>query len=107
MKKINKKPIKSGVLCLDCKEDIPQQRLDACKGTKKCVNCSNVKTKKPIVLHQGTGDNTYEELVVVDDETYQRHKKVEEATNRMILGKSSTIFTEEPKKETGDKDFIK
>src|SRR6185436_3466738 len=74
------KPIQSGVLCIDCKEDIPQQRLDACKGTRKCVKCSNVKTKKPIVITQGTGDNTYQETVVVDDETYQRHKKLEEAT---------------------------
>lgn len=108
-KKANQ-PIKSGILCNGCKEDIPQQRIDYFlkqnKNCTKCVNCSDVKTKKPIVLHQGEGDHTYEELIVVDDETYQKHKKIEEATNRIIFGKTKTMFDEEPKKEGGE-NFIK
>lgn len=107
-KKMDKtQPIESGVLCNGCKADIPQQRIDYFLKQNKhcttCVNCSDVKTKKPIVVHQGEGDHTYEELFVVDDEVYQQHKKVEEATNRMILGKTKTLFDEEPKIEKGNK----
>lgn len=86
MKKI--KPIKSGIPCTDCGEDIPKQRLDACKGTTKCVKCSDVKTKKPIVIQKGEGDHTYTETIIVDDETYKKYKKLEEAENK-LFGKNS------------------
>lgn len=85
MKKIQ--PIPSGKPCTDCKTDIPQQRLDACPGTTKCVNCSNVKTKKPITLTKGTGDNTYVETLIVDDDTYNTYLK-QEAAERRLIGKT-------------------
>jgi len=92
-------PIPSGVACIGCGEDIPKQRIDACKGTNRCIKCSDVKTKKPIIVNHGTGDNIYQEVVIVDDETYRKHLKVEEAT-RKALGKptSSNFFDEEEPK---------
>lgn len=100
------KPIPSGVACTGCGEDIPKQRIDACKGTTKCVKCSDVKTKKPIIVNHGTGDNTYQEVVIVDDETYRKHLRVEEATRR-ALGKPSTMsFDEEEPISKGNDKFI-
>lgn len=87
MKKIPKKPIKSGVLCTGCENDIPKQRLDACPGTTKCIKCSDVKTKKPITLTKGTGDNTYVETLIVDDEEYNKYLK-QEAAERKLVGKT-------------------
>ncbi len=105
LKKI--KPIPSGIACKGCGEDIPKQRIDACKGTTKCVKCSDVKTKKPIMVNHGTGDNTYQEVVIVDDETYKKHLRAEEAT-RKALGKPSTnsFFDDEEKVEKGNDKFI-
>lgn len=100
------KIIPSGIPCVDCGEDIPQQRIDACKGTLKCVKCSDVKTKKPIIINHGTGDNIYQEVVIVDDETFKKHQKVEEAT-RKALGKPTTnFFDEEEPKPTKKTDSI-
>jgi RNA polymerase-binding transcription factor DksA len=100
------KPIPSGVACTGCGGDIPKQRIDACKGTTKCVKCSDVKTKKPIIVNHGTGDNTYQEVVIVDDETYRKHLRVEEATRR-ALGKPSTMsFDEEEPISKGNDKFI-
>lgn len=92
LKKI--KIIPSGIACIGCGEDIPKQRIDACKGTTKCVKCSDVKTKKPIIVNHGTGDNIYQEVVIVDDETFRKHQKLEEAT-RKALGKSTPNFFDE------------
>ena len=86
-------PIPSGKLCTGCKNDIPQQRLDACPGTTKCINCSNVKTKKPITVTKGTGDNTYVETIIVDDSLYNKYLQ-QEAAERRLIGK--TMF------ETGE-----
>jgi len=83
MKK-QKTPIPSGILCKDCKQDIPKQRLDACPGTTKCVKCSDIKTKKPITITKGTGDNTYTETLIVDDDAYKAYLKQEEAERRLL-----------------------
>ncbi len=83
MKK-NIKPIPSGILCKGCNQDIPKQRLDACPGTTKCVQCSDVKTKKPITVTKGTGDNTYVETLIVDDEAYKAYQKQEIAERRLL-----------------------
>lgn len=101
------KPIPSGVACTGCGEDIPKQRIDACKGTTKCVKCSDVKTKKPIIVNHGTGDNIYQEVVIVDDETYRKHLKAEEATRR-ALGKPSlnSSLDNEDRIEKGNDKFI-
>lgn len=90
MKKKSIKPIKSGVLCVGCKTDIPKQRLDACPGTMTCVQCSNVKTKKPIIVQQGVKDHTYIETIIVDDDVYNKYLKTEHMERkRMGLGPSS------------------
>jgi len=78
------KPIPSGKQCTDCKADIPLQRINACPGTTKCVNCSDVKTKKPITVTKGTGDHTYVETIIVDDDAYKKYQKQEIAERRML-----------------------
>jgi RNA polymerase-binding transcription factor DksA len=100
------KPIPSGIACTGCGDDIPQQRINACKGTTRCVKCSDVKTKKPIIVNHGTGDNTYQEVVIVDDETYRKHRKIEEATMKALGKPSSISFDDEEPISKGNDKFI-
>jgi len=94
-------PTPSGIPCKLCSEDIPQQRINACKGTTTCVKCSDVKTKKPITLQKGTGDDTYTETVIVDDDVYQKHLQLE-MDNRKFLG-ITTHKLEDEKPKTDEK----
>lgn len=95
--------IKSGVLCNGCGNDIPQQRIDYFlkigKHVTVCVNCSDVKTKKPIIINHGSGDDICQETLIVDDETYSKYKKLEEATNRHFGIKTQNMFDEETPKD--------
>lgn len=59
--------------CIRCEEFIPELRLKALPGTKTCVNCSDVKTKKPVTVQLGEGDHTYNELVILEDEQFNKY----------------------------------
>ena len=93
----NLQPIPSGIPCKHCTEDIPQQRINACPGTTTCVKCSDVKTKKPITLQKGTGDDTYTETIIVDDEVYQKHLQIEMANRRALGIVDHKLEDEKPK----------
>ena len=59
--------------CVRCEDLIPELRLKALPGTKTCVNCSDVKTKKPVTVQLGEGDHTYNELVILEDEQFTKY----------------------------------
>jgi len=93
-------PIKSGVLCVECKADIPKQRLKACPGTMTCVNCSNVKTKKPIIVQQGVKDHTYIETIIVDADVYEKYISIEHMERKRLgIDINNDKDEKEPKKE--------
>ena len=56
--------------CIKCKEDMPELRLTQ-YGYKVCVNCSNVGTKRGIPITRGTGDHTWTETIVVEEDQYE------------------------------------
>lgn len=94
------KPIKSGVLCIGCKADIPKQRLAACPGTTTCVSCSNVKTKKPIIVQQGVKDHTYIETIIVDADVYEKYISIEHMERKRLgIDINNDKDEKEPKKE--------
>ena len=55
--------------CIKCKEDMPELRLTQ-YGYNVCVNCSNVVTKRGIPITRGTGDHTWTETILVEEEQY-------------------------------------
>ena len=55
--------------CNKCKEDMPELRLTQ-YGYNVCVNCSDVSTKRGIPITHGTGDHTWTETMVVEEEQY-------------------------------------
>jgi len=48
---------------------MPELRLTQ-YGYKVCVNCSDVSTKRGIPVTRGTGDHTWTETIVVEEEQY-------------------------------------
>ncbi len=52
--------------CSVCDEPMPELRLTKF-NYNFCVNCSNTKPKKAINAQFGKGDNTFEEIVFIED----------------------------------------
>jgi hypothetical protein len=48
------------------------------------VNCSDVKTKKPVIVQRGTGDHTYIETVVLEHEDYVQYVEEENKFRKRI-----------------------
>jgi hypothetical protein len=49
---------------------MPQLRLTQ-YGYKVCVNCSTVGTKRGIPVMRGTGDHTWTETIIMEEDQYQ------------------------------------
>ena len=56
--------------CIKCKEDMLELRLTE-YGYKVCVNCSSVSTKRGISITKGSGDHTWTETVVMEEDQYE------------------------------------
>lgn len=56
-----------------CGVQIPPARLKILPNTMTCVNCSDVQTKKPVVIQRGKGDHTYIETVVLEHDQYVKY----------------------------------
>lgn len=58
--------------CPRCGDDFPELRKTQ-YGYDFCVNCSTVDTKRGIPVTYGSGDHTWTETVIVDQNTYDKH----------------------------------
>lgn len=56
--------------CIKCKEEIPAGRLKALPGATTCVNCSSSKMKRSVTVTKGEGEDTYNDLVIMDHDMY-------------------------------------
>ena len=75
MQQINKlKPnIKLKMIpCIKCGEDMPELRLTQ-YGYKVCVNCSTVSTKRGIPVTKGSGDHTWTETIIMEEDQYESY----------------------------------
>lgn len=70
--------------CISCGNEIPPQRTKALPNTKVCVNCSNINKKGGTVVMKGTGEDTWNEVVILEGDIYD--KFIEE--EREKLGKN-------------------
>ena len=59
-------------LCIKCNVEIAEGRLKALPGTKTCVSCSTSKMKRPVVLLRGEGEDTYNDIAILDADEYER-----------------------------------
>ena len=57
--------------CTRCKQDMPELRLTQ-YGYNFCVNCSTVGTKRGIPVMKGSGDHTWTETVIMEEDQYKQ-----------------------------------
>lgn len=55
--------------CPKCGNDFPKKRKEL--GYFVCVNCSTVKAKVGVTTVEGTGDHTYNDLIIMDADQYR------------------------------------
>ena len=58
------------ISCIKCGEDMPELRLTQ-YGYKVCVNCSTVSTKRGVPVTKGSGDHTWTETVIMEEDQYE------------------------------------
>jgi len=75
------------ISCIKCEADMPELRLTQ-YGYKVCVNCSTVSTKRGIPITRGTGDHTWTETIVVEEDQYESFVS---ATNKERGNSGDTI----------------
>jgi hypothetical protein len=63
--------------CCVCDQEISPLRLKILPNTKTCVKCSDVAPKRARTVSLGEGDHTYNEIEIMDNETYRQVMKLE------------------------------
>ena len=63
--------------CITCGEDIHPKRLEILPGTAKCVECSTQGKKAGVSVVLGEGDQTYNEIVIMEPEEFEQFKELE------------------------------
>lgn len=58
------------VECIKCKGAIPEGRLKALPGATTCVSCSSSKMKRSITVTKGEGEDTYNDIVIMEADQY-------------------------------------
>ena len=59
------------VQCSKCKEEIPEGRLKALPGATTCVNCSNSRMKRSVTVVKGEGEDTFNDLIIMEADEYE------------------------------------
>jgi len=54
--------------CPKCGNDFPEKRKEL--GYHVCINCSTVKPKVGVTTVEGTGDHTYNDIIIMDQDQY-------------------------------------
>lgn len=77
-----------GKLCR-CGKTIHPQRLKALPNTETCVDCSNVGKKGGVVVTKGEGEDTFNDIVIMDADQLSTYNKLKAEENK-ILGRPSS-----------------
>ena len=58
-------------ICNGCSNPIQAGRLKALPSTKVCVDCSTAGRKKAVTITGGDREDTFNDIVIVNDREYQ------------------------------------
>jgi hypothetical protein len=69
--------------CPKCGNDFPEKRKEL--GYHVCVNCSTVKPKVGVTTVEGSGDHTYNDIIIMEQDQYMSiARKEAELSGRKI-----------------------
>ena len=86
-----KTPIKVKMIpCIKCGNDMPELRKTQ-YGYNFCVNCSTVGTKRGIPIQMGTGDHTWTETIIMEEDEYNKYSSQDKTTKKPNKTKFSSI----------------
>ena len=72
MRQTIKTPIKMEMIsCSRCESSMPKLRLTK-YGYDFCVNCSTVGTKRGVPITRGSGDHTWTETIIMEEDQYEQ-----------------------------------
>lgn len=66
--------------CSKCGNDMPELRLTQ-YGYDFCVNCSTVGAKRGLPVQFGTGDHTWTDVVIMEEDDYLKYTEQEDILN--------------------------
>ena len=70
--------------CPKCGNDFPEKRKEL--GYHVCINCSTVKPKVGVTTVEGTGDHTYNDIIIMDQDRAAAIAKAEaEITGKKVF----------------------
>jgi ssDNA-binding Zn-finger/Zn-ribbon topoisomerase 1 len=73
------------ISCKKCGGDMPELRKTQ-YGYSFCISCSDVKAKRGITIQLGTGEDTWNETIIMEHDTFEKYLE-HEKTQNMQLGK--------------------
>ena len=73
------------ITCPKCGNDFPKKRKEL--GYHVCVNCSTVKPVVGVTTVEGTGDHTYNDIIIMDQDKFRSIAEKEAE----LLGKKSYL----------------
>ena len=62
-------------ICNGCDNPIQAGRIKALPGTKVCVSCSTAGKKKAVTITGGDREDTFNDIIIMDDREYQEFVK--------------------------------
>jgi len=75
--------------CIHCKNPINPLRIKAIPGTKTCVDCSTTGAKRGITTMFGSKDDTWTDVVFMEQDQYDKIEKTHKETIDIINPKLS------------------
>lgn len=61
--------------CVYCKQEINPLRVKALPNTKTCVNCSTTGPKRGVPTVNGSKDDTWNDIQIMEPEEFNRYEK--------------------------------
>lgn len=90
--------------CTGCYEVINPLRIKALPHTNTCVNCSTTGPKKAISAQFGEKDHTWNEIVFMEEEVFQKYEKIQKIKptfDKIEDGDEDEIEKEDEEEEEG------
>lgn len=73
------------IKCSVCKGEMPKLRLEKF-GYDYCTGCSRETPKRGVSFSLGVGEDTWEETIIMDDNTYKNYLNTQKAFDKIKLG---------------------